>query len=229
MRVIFVSGTDTGVGKTVVTGLLSRYLLEKGYKVATQKWIQSGSGSDIGDVARHLKFMGKTKEDFKGYYPLMIPYTFQFAASAHLAAKLEGEKISLNKIKRSLKTLAGYFDFIIVEGLGGLAVPVDEKKLLIDIIKKFKIPVLITAANKLGAINHTLLSLEALQRRKIKILGIIFNNISKKENKIILKDNPKIVEKLSKGMVLGTLPWKKNPKQLQKQFRPLGNKILAHF
>lgn len=229
MNIIFVAGTDTGVGKTIVTGLLSRYLLEKGYRVVTQKWIQTGCKGYSGDIDIHLNFMRKKKEEFGNYFSSMMPYTFKFASSPHLAASLEKKRISILKIKESLKTLCEHFDFVIVEGMGGLLVPLNAKELLIDVVGELNLPVLLVAGNRLGVINHTLLSIEALKIRDIKILGIIFNNILKDEKSIILKDNPKIVNNLTGVTVLGILPWINNPYQLQKRFIPIGSKIATRY
>ena len=185
MNIIFVAGTDTGVGKTVVTKLLVRSLSLKGYKVATQKWVETG--------------VKKSPAIF----------AFKLAASPHLAAKVEGKTVGIAKIKAELRKLSKQYDFMIVEGTGGLLVPLTGTKLLIDVIKELKIPVLLAAANRLGAINHTLLSIEALKARRMKILGVVFNNIARSENKLILKDNPKIVKKLTGGIPVWINGWKK--------------------
>ena len=185
VKVIFIAGTDTGVGKTFVTNLLARHLADKGYRVTTQKWVETG--------------VVKSRAIF----------SFKFAGSPHLAAKLEGKNIKIGRIKKGLNKLSREFDFVIVEGTGGLLVPLTGKKLFIDVVKELKLPVLLVAANKLGAINHTLLSLEALRARQMKVLGVLFNNISKKENKLILKDNPRIIRKFAKGIPVWINGWQK--------------------
>lgn len=201
MKAIFVTGTDTGIGKTLIIGLLARQLMESGYNVITQKWIQSGKTKDINT---HLKLMGISKKTVKKYLPFMEPYSFKFPASPHLAAKLEKRTINTKKIKKSFKVLQKQFDFVIVEGTGGALVPYNKKKLVIDIARELNMPVLIVVGNKLGAINHTLLTIEAIKKRKMPILGIIFNNIDKRANKVILQDNVKIIKKLTGERVLGT-------------------------
>lgn len=211
VKTIFVAGTDTGVGKTIVSGLLARYLLKKGYRTAMQKWVKTGCRS-----------LTKTKDAF-------LPYKFKFPASPHLAAGLERRRINADKIIKSTKTLSRRFDFVIVEGIGGLMVPLNEKMLLIDMVEVLKIPVLLVAANKLGAINHTLLSIEALKARKINLIGVIFNNLFRKENSLILKDNPEIIKKFSGIRTLGILPYAKNILTLQNRFAKIGEKIVAHL
>ncbi|MBI5124410.1 MAG: dethiobiotin synthase [Candidatus Omnitrophica bacterium] len=189
VRAIFVAGTDTGVGKTVVTSLLARSLMEDGYNVATQKWVETGR---------------------TGRSDAHTPYILKMAASPHLAARMEKKSIRISKIENSLKRLSRDFDIVIIEGSGGLLVPLNEKTLLIDIVKKLSLEVVLVAHNRLGAINHTLLSIEALKRRNIKIIGVIFNTVSKKEDNLVLKDNPRIIKKLTGVEVLGSLPYIKH-------------------
>lgn len=227
MSIIFVAGTDTGVGKTVVTGLLGHYLLEKGYSVVTQKWLQTGPQGLSGDIAVHLKFMGKRKKDFKKYLPFMMPYSFKSSCSPHLAARLERKSIDVTKIEKGLRALTKDFDFVVIEGIGGVLVPLSRTMLLIDLVKKLGLPVLIVAGNKLGAINHTLLTIEGLRERRIKIIGVLFNNISRDADNIILKDNPEIVRELSGETTLGILPRAKDALDLRERFAPIGDRILA--
>ena len=223
MKGIFVTGTDTGVGKTIVTGFLAKYLREKGYKVVTQKWVQTGSRV-CADINLHLRIMGLAKTQVKDHFSNICPYIFKLPASPHLAAKVENKKININRIKKSFKLLALKFDFVIVEGVGGALVPLNKKRLVIDMAGELGLPVLVVAQNKLGVINHTLLTIEALKQRKMKILGILFNNCQG-QDKMVLKDNPDIIRKISGQKILGVLPWNKKFDLLYKKFLPLAAKI----
>jgi len=205
MKAIFITGTDTGVGKTMVTHCLARYISAKGYKVATQKWIETGCRSN---VSVNIK----------------APYRFKHASSPHLAAKLEHKIIRPEKIISDFKVLAQGYDFVIVEGTGGALVPFSKKHLIIDIARGLKFPVLLVVANKLGAINHTLLTIEALKTRKMNILGIIFNNF-KGQNKKVLMDNPRIIKALTPENIFGILPWIEDRNKLYKKFITVGEKI----
>jgi len=208
MRAVFITGTDTGVGKTTVTGLLGRFLLDNGHRAITQKWIQTGSDKFPEDIVRQ-------------------PYTFKFPASPHLAARLERKTISKARIKKSFLFLKDRFDFVIVEGIGGALVPFNGKDLVIDIAKELDMPVLLVVANKLGCINHTLLTIEAIKRRGMKIVGIIFNNNQSAETEnIISKDNPRIIKKLTGEKILGVLPYSKNEAKLYQSFVPIAKKVL---
>ena len=225
MKGIFVTGTDTGVGKTIITGLLARYLSENNFKVITQKWVQTGCNDFSGsDVAAHLKLTGSQENMSKPYQKHMLSYVYKFTASPHLAALLENRRTVPCKIKRSYEFLSKKFDLVIVEGVGGALVPYDKKNLVIDIAKELNLPVLVVAQNKLGAVNHTLLTIEALQKRKMKILGIVFNDV-KNENRLILKDNPDIIQSLSRVRILGILPWEENIGRMYEMFIPIGRNI----
>ncbi len=225
MKGIFVCGTDTGVGKTIITGLLGRYLLDKGHNVITQKWIETGCPGTLAlDIKLHLKIMHRKGNDLKEYLRLISPYTFKVASSPHLASKIEHKIINTNKIIKSFRLLSHHFDFVIAEGIGGALVPFDKKHLVIDTAKDLDLPVLVVARNKLGAINHTLLTIESLKKRKMKILGIIFSNL-KKEDKRIIEDNPLIIKALTKQKVFGVLPWIERYDELYARFIPIGNRI----
>ncbi len=218
MNAIFIAGTDTGVGKTLITGLLASYLIGKGKSVITQKWIATGNTDDI---RVHSKIMGLASTEKRD---LIVPYSFKFAASPHLAASIEGKLINEKKIKKAFLELWRRYDFVIVEGTGGVLVPISRKSLLIDIVKDLKLPALLVAHNKLGAINHTLLSIEALQKRGIPVIGVVFNNLSKTK-KVILDDNQRIVEKISGVAVLGELSGSNNIEVLKNRFKAIGERI----
>ncbi|MDP8298377.1 MAG: dethiobiotin synthase, partial [Candidatus Tantalella remota] len=175
---IFITGTDTGVGKTVVTGLLGGYLSDKGINVVTQKWVQTGCEAESSDMARHLELMKKDKGDFLGFIRDMVPYNLLFPASPHLAARKEKIDIDPEKIVNSFRRLEAGFNTVLVEGVGGAKVPLNKETLIVDIAQELRLPVLIVAENRLGTINHTLLTIEAIKNRKLPILGIVFNRSS---------------------------------------------------
>lgn len=223
---IFITGTDTGVGKTLITGLLARSFAMKGVRVVTQKWIQTGSNGAPGDISTHMHFATNVKDSIKKYGSDMSPYVFDFPASPHLAARLEKKNINIKKIKDSFRRLSSKFDFVIIEGTGGLLVPVNGKTLMVDIVKSLEIPVLVVAENKLGAINHTLLTVEALRRRNLKIVGIVFNRLQKNGDKTVLKDNMRIIKKFTGENILGELLHNGDKQVLYAKFGHIGGQLL---
>jgi len=222
---IFVTGTDTAVGKTAVTGCLARFLNDKGLAVVTQKWVQTGErGNFSSDAKTHMEFMGRGKSDFRNYLFRISPYVFKLAASPHLASRIENRPVKEEEIIENFRMLSNRFDFVLAEGAGGPLVPFNEKGLMIDIARKLKLPVLVVVANRLGAINQALMAIEAIRHRKMEILGLVFNN-PKKENVLILQDNPSVVRQLGKEAVLGVLPRRENRKALYREFISIGNGI----
>lgn len=154
---LFVAGTDTGVGKTIVSSCLVK-ALEADY----WKPVQSGVSSveDTKTVAR-LANMSADR-----IHP--CTYNLQASLSPHMAAKHEGVYITLDKFQ-----LPQSKKLLIVEGAGGLLAPLNEKYFMIDVIARLGLPVLLVTSNKLGAVNHTLLSLKELYNRRLVVLGVV--------------------------------------------------------
>lgn len=226
MAGIYITGTDTEVGKTVVTGLFARYLLDLKKTVITQKWIQTGCSDFSSDIEEHLKWMGQSRSYVEPYLKNICPYIFKFPASAHLASSMENMTIDPSVIIDSYKTLAAQFEYVIAEGIGGALVPISKKAVVSDIAAQLKLPAVIVAKNKLGAINHTLLTIEALRARGIKISGVVFNGCDQECPESILQDNINIIEEFSGVTVLGQLPWTNDKDKLIAAFKPIGEKIL---
>lgn len=183
MAVFFVSGIDTSCGKTFVTGVLARRELEKGKSVITQKFVQTGCDGVSEDIEAHRKAMGLglLPEDKNG---ITCPYVFKFPASAHLASRMEGVEIDLEKISASTKILAEKFDTVFIEGAGGLMVPVSENFLTIDYIARENLPLILVCSAKLGSINHSLLSLEACKNRGVNVAKVVYNNYPEEDSRL---------------------------------------------
>ena len=222
---LFITGTDTGVGKTIVTSLLARHMIENGLRVATQKWVQTGCRQGDEDVLVHMKHMG-WQEPSQGLREDLVPYRFMHPSSPHLAAKLENSRVDTSNIVEAYNKLTNRYDHVIIEGSGGILVPLNEDRTTADLIEELSLPVLVVAGNRLGAINQTLLTLEALSKRVIDVLGVVFNRTSEGGDDIILGDNLRIVEKISGARVLGELPYSEDIDALYGAFRPIGRAIL---
>lgn len=223
---LFVTGTDTGVGKTLVTGLLARYFIEKGCGTITQKWVQTGSEGGSEDILAHFRIMGSPVDKFSVHMPDMAPYIFKLPAAPHLAALEEGSKIEPAVIQAAFRRLSGHFEFVIAEGAGGALVPVNEKMTMLDIAKQLDLPVIIVAENKLGAINQCLLTVEAAQKRALEITGIIFNRMNNSYDERIMRDNPYIISKFTGAEFLGEIHNSSHMDQIFLQFEQIGEKIM---
>ncbi len=192
-KVFFVSGIDTGVGKTVVTGLLARWLLRQGCRVITVKMVQTGNDGYSEDLDAHRILMGRVSfpEDQEG---LTAPQIFRFPASPLLAAALEHTTLDLERIADCVKTLASRYDIVLVEGAGGLGVPLNEQVLAMDFAAEQGWPLILVTSGKLGSINHTVLSIEAAQSRGMTLAGIVYN-WNPEVDSTIDEDTPKYIRK----------------------------------
>ncbi len=171
----FITGIDTDAGKTIITGAIARYLYKKGVNVITQKLSQTGCIGLSDDILVHRRMMGveSFSEDNEG---LTCPYVFPVPCSPHLAAKLENERIEPSKLKAATDELLRRYKCVLVEGVGGLMVPLNDDVLLIDYVKECDYPVILVTSGKLGSINHTLLSLDACKHRGVNVAGLVFNH-----------------------------------------------------
>ncbi|MFC1763971.1 dethiobiotin synthase [Planctomycetota bacterium] len=227
MRSVFVTGTDTEVGKTVVCGLLAAYLQTQGHRVITQKWIQTGTQDGDEDVTSHAAFMNGV-EDATLWSNKRVPYRFALPAAPHLAATQEGRIINESTITAAFTDLQSAFECVVVEGIGGLLVPIDGQRLVVDLAQDLSLPVLVVVANKLGAINHTLLTIEALRQRKMDIVGLVFNDVPD-QDPAVAADNPHIIGQHTGLDILGHLPWSRPVTTLVEPFKAIGARIAAYL
>lgn len=172
---IFISGIDTDAGKTYATGWLARELMKQGVSVATQKFIQTGCTSSSEDIEMHRKIMGcgMLPED-KTHFT--APIIFTYPASAQLAAKMDGREIDLSIIDAARQELEKRYDVVLVEGAGGLMVPITDDFMAIDYVATRKLTIALVTNANLGSINHTVLSLESIERRGLPLKYVIFNH-----------------------------------------------------
>ncbi|MCK5809152.1 ATP-dependent dethiobiotin synthetase BioD [bacterium] len=177
MSVYAVVGIDTDIGKTVVTGLIARTLLQNGVNVITQKMAQTGCVGVAEDIIEHRRIMGVSlfDDDKSGD---TCPFVFPVPSSPHLAAELAGGLFDSAILTAATERLNRKFDTVLLEGVGGLFVPLTRELLLIDYLKEMQYPTIVVTSSRLGSINHTLLTLEALISRNIPIAGIVYNRFS---------------------------------------------------
>lgn len=174
-QTIFVSGIDTDAGKSYVTGWLACEFMDKGFSVITAKPVQTGNVEFSEDIEVHRRIMGMPMQQVDIDHTT-APIIFSYPASPHLAAKIDGGAIDLEVIDRAVATLGSLYDIVLVEGAGGLMVPLDEEILTIDYPLTRKLPVVLVTNGRLGSINHTLLSLEALRSRGMRLHSLVYNS-----------------------------------------------------
>ncbi|MFC0970414.1 dethiobiotin synthase [Pasteurella multocida] len=173
-KVFFITGIDTDIGKTIATGWYAKKLMQQGASVITQKMIQTGCQGIAEDLLTHRKIQGieLTEEDKQG---ITCPYVFDYPCSPHLAAKLEQRTIERKKIESCTALLCEKYDYVLLEGAGGLCVPYNEEETTLDYLCQHQYPVILVTSGKLGSINHTLLSLQVLQANRINVHSVVYN------------------------------------------------------
>lgn len=169
-NIYFISGIDTDIGKSIAVGMMARFLHHTGKHVITLKLVQTGNTGFSEDIARHREIMGS------GLFPedmehVTAPEIYTFPASPHLAAELDKRPVDLEKILNAVHTLQKRYEIVLVEGAGGLAVPLTEDLLTVDFAARQNWPLILVTSGRLGSLNHTILSLEAAISREMKIAG----------------------------------------------------------
>ena len=191
-NVYFVSGIDTDAGKSYATGYLAREWRSKGISTVTQKFIQTGNTDMSEDIELHRRIMGcgLLPEDKER---LTMPEIFTYPCSPHLAAEIDGREIDFGKIEDATDTLSERYDAVLLEGAGGLMVPLTRNMLTIDYVAQSGYHLIFVTSGKLGSINHTLLSLEAVKSRGISLKIVLFNMFPKSEDTTIADDTQKYI------------------------------------
>ena len=207
-QVYFITGIDTNIGKTYAVGHLAAKLAQEGKKVITQKPIQTGCIDVAEDIVHHRKMMNidLLPEDKNR---LTMPEIFTYPASPHLAAKIDNRAIDFAKIDQATATLRANYDIVLIEGAGGLMVPLTEDYLLIDYVAERNFPIILVTSGRLGSINHTLLSFEAIENRGLTLHSVIYNLYDENPDPIISNDTfaylKKVMEKRFSKAELVTL------------------------
>ncbi|WP_035075106.1 dethiobiotin synthase [Maridesulfovibrio zosterae] len=204
----FITGTGTDVGKTVVTAGLARFFSHNGVKCLPVKPIQSG-----GKVRADGKMDSPDGEVYKfaqaEWHPeTQCPYIFEPASSPHLAAELAGTRIDIADVAEKVRGLEKE-GFLLVEGAGGILVPINGDSTMLDLMKDLAYPVILVSENKLGTINETLLSINELKRAGLEIAGVLMTAVNQPEPEEfgMAADNIKMIEKFSAVKVLASIPY----------------------
>ncbi len=218
---IFITGTDTGVGKTYIAKGLASGLRDRDINVGVMKPAETGCRHRAGrlvpaDAVRLMKAAGCNDS-----LALINPYRFREPLAPSVAAERAGKKIDPRIIIRSFKTLCKRHEFMIVEGAGGIMVPLSPRYTYQDLAYTLRLPVVIVARPGLGTINHTLLTVSALRVRDISIAGIIINYAADEKAGLAEKTSFSVIAKLSKLPILGNVSYD------EKNFVPLVDKILS--
>ncbi len=186
-NVFFVTGIDTNVGKSCVTGYMAKIWNRQGKRTITQKLVQTGCRRTSADLKLHRRLMGIPwqQEDMEG---CTCPQMFAYPSSPHLAAKIEGKTVDLSCITAATEKLSSLYDAVLIEGAGGLMVPLTEDCSTVDYIASQGYPVILVTSGKLGSINHTLLTLELIRSRNLELHTLVYNMYPGRKNERIQND-----------------------------------------
>ncbi len=206
MKTIFVTGTDTGVGKTTVTSAMVAFLsLRKKFNVGVMKPFESGLSKGDKDLlpwdAICLREASGSADDLN----LISPYTFEAPLAPEVAAQLENVTIDLDVVDRIYRTIQSAHDLVVIEGAGGVMVPIRKNFFYVDLIQRWNAPTLIVSRLGLGTINHTLLTVHLLKERGASILGVILNNTGGLSD-VAARTNPDVLKEYLDVPVFGIFP-----------------------
>jgi dethiobiotin synthetase len=223
MNAIFVAGTDTNVGKTHVCGLLLDFLRKEGVKAGYQKWAATGPEFPPADLKACLGMAGIPLEpELVGS---QVVYYFALSASPHLAGEQEGKRVDPELIRQKYQEMSARYELLVIEGVGGIMVPLNRELLLVDLLQELKIATLVVAKSGLGTINHTLLTLEGLRRRGIPVLGVVFSDGASGEDDLLAEDNMRTIAEIGQVRVFGRLRRSPDPVEARAAFVPVGRAI----
>ncbi len=203
-EIYFITGIDTDAGKSYATGYMAREMGRSGHRVVTQKFIQTGCVGSSEDIELHRRITGTgmLPEDLDH---TTAPVIFSYPASAQLAARLDGRGIDLGEIDRATQRLAERYDTVLIEGAGGLMVPLTDQFMAIDYAATRNLPVMLVTNSRLGSINHTILSLEAIKSRGIRLHSVLYNTYFDSIDATIAADTRAFIERYVKRHFPGSL------------------------
>jgi len=203
----FVTGTDTGVGKTLIAAALIKAIGLLGMSVCGMKPIETGctrEGNTLvpsdGMFLKNIASMDETLSD-------VTPCCFEHALAPIVAADMEGTTVNLNKVRSAFNDLTTAYQSIVVEGVGGLLVPLGKDYFVLDLAKEMGIPLVVVARPGLGTINHTLLTVNYALKAGLKVAGIIINYTYQSEGSAAEETNPRVIKQLSPVPVIGVFPY----------------------
>lgn len=200
----FVTGTDTGVGKTWITASLATFWYRQGYDVGVMKPIETGvKGPSWPDDAKAL-VQASHSADAQEF---VVPYTFEPPVSPWAATLMTGKRIDWNHLIETARAVIGRHQVTLIEGAGGIAVPIDADHSMIHIAQELEIPVILVARTGLGTINHTILSVEYAKAHGVKVLGIIMNAVNELPEDVSITLNPSLIESLTGIPVWAVVPF----------------------
>lgn len=208
---LLVTGTDTGIGKTVIAGAIAMWFRQHGHLTGVLKPAASGCvRRREGLVSEDAEFLAHCA-DAKQPLDVIAPQRFAEPLAPSVAARRLKVTFDWSAVQRSLTAISGASDVIVVEGVGGIMVPMDEKHTMLDVATWLGLAAVVVARPALGTINHTLLTIEALRGANVPIAGVVINRYPAENPSVAEETNPREIEKWGKVPVLCIVPQTKEP------------------
>jgi dethiobiotin synthetase len=215
----FITGTDTGVGKTIIAGALILIIRSLGLRVCGMKPIETGCmKSKLKVQSSKLKVKEEVLIPSDGMFlketanmddsiDVITPIRLEKPLAPFPSSEIEGIPVDIEKIKKAYAELAKKYDAVVVEGIGGLLVPIKQDYFVLDLAKDFGLPIIIVSRPGLGTINHTLLTVNYAMKEGLNVAGIILNYSRPPENTLAEETNPKVIRQISPVPILGIFPY----------------------
>jgi dethiobiotin synthetase len=203
----FVTGTDTGVGKTIVTAALVKAINSLGVRACGMKPIESGCGREGKTLIPCDSLFLQQISHMKEPRNLITPYCFESPLAPLAASRQEDCAVNIGTVKKAFYRLSRHYEIIVVEGLGGLMVPITRDYFVADLASELNLPLVIVARPGLGTINHTMLTVNYALDAGLEIAGIIINFSRPPENSPAEKTNQKILSEICPAPMLGIFPY----------------------
>ena len=210
MKGFFITGTDTGVGKTIIAGALIKVLCHLGVKTGAMKPVETGCVRE-GEIllpsdGMFLKQMAQMQEPVTQ----VSPCCFESPLAPLPASELEKKSVSVVAIKKAFYSLYTNYDAVIVEGIGGLMVPLNTNYFVVDLAKEIGLPLIVVAKPGLGSINHVMLTVNYALKEGLQVAGIIMNYSLPPENSLAEETNPQLLKQICPAPLIGIFPYLKN-------------------
>ena len=210
MKGFFITGTDTGVGKTIIAGALIKVLCHLGVKTGAMKPVESGCVREgeilIPSDGMFLKQMAQMQEPVTQ----VSPCCFESPLAPLAASELEQRSVSVTAIKKAFYNFYTNYDAVIVEGIGGLMVPLKTDYFVVDLAKEIGLPLIVVTKPGLGSINHVMLTVNYALKEGLQVAGIILNYSLPPENSLAEETNPQLLKQICPAPLIGIFPYLKN-------------------
>jgi len=207
-RNIFITGTDTGIGKTLVTAALMAGLQARGVRCAPVKPVQTGCSEGADDLHWCLSFSDPAFTEAER--ALLIQHRFPLPASPHLAAREAGQRLTVQSLETSIAKMSNHWTTLVIEGAGGLLAPINESETMCDMITALRASIVLVTRDTLGTINHTSLAINELRRRGLTPSAVVINAVTPAKDDVdrrIRADNVSFIKQLTSPCPVYVFPY----------------------